>query len=227
MVPLLLFVLALQEDPFPGLVRQLDHDVAEVREKATAELFRLGEARRADLEKALNAATDPEVASRLRSVLGKLDAEKRRREFKGGPVVEDLGILLTCTYNKKTMELIVSVEVSNLGPVPRTMVDIEDWNTRLPRQSRSSSSAEGQIEVRQLTGQRPEGSFRSTLSCGTAPARRTLTLKPGEQRIFSPVVDASSLPPGRHQVKAKVFAPQLLGLAEDLVSNAQSFEVPQ
>jgi len=225
MVSMILCLLALQDDPLPRLVERLGDDVAEVREKATAELLNLGETRRSAMEKALKEATVPEVACRLRAVLGKFDASRRRREFKGGPIVDDLGATLSCAYDADTRRLTVSLEVTNLGTTDRNIVAITSWNLSLPGLISSSSSSEGKIQVRQLTGRILDGSFSARTGCGPAIARPALTLLPGERKVFTHTVDASRLTVGDHEVKATFFGKRLAGLSDDLESNAQKFEI--
>ena len=226
MVPLLLCLLALQaDDSLSTLVQQLGDDVVEVREKATAELLRRGEAQRPALEKALKEATAPEVAARLRAVLARFDADRRRREFKGGPIVDELGALLTCDYDAKTHQLSVTLELTNFGTTDRTIAPIRSWNISLPRNSSSSTGSEGEIEVKQLTGGGFGGRFSSRMSCGPVPQRPSLILKPGERKEFKHTLDASALTAGDHEVKVKYFSKRLAGCSEDVESNAQKFQV--
>jgi hypothetical protein len=227
MIPILLCLLALQaDDPTSGLIQKLGDDDAAVREKATADLIKLGEGRRPDLEKALKEATAPEIAARLRSVLARFDVDRRRREFKGGFIVDDLGATLTCDYDPKARQLAVSVEVTNLGTTDRTIVPINSWNLSLPGMTSSSSNSEGQIQVRQLVREPLRGGrFSSRISCGPSPVRTPLILRPGERKVFKHTVDTTGLAAGEHEVQAKFFGKRLSGMSDDLESNAQKFQV--
>lgn len=228
MVPILLGLLLLQaEPPLSGLVERLGDDAIDVREKATAEILALGEGHRPALEKALKEATAPEIAARLRAILGKFDTDRRRREFKGGTIVEDLGATLTCTYDADLRQLSVTLELTNLGTTDRPVVAIDSWDVSLPRTSSSSSSSEAQITVKQLTGGSLGGRFSSRMACGSSPNRAPLILKPGERKAFKNVVDAGALTAGEYEVKAKFYAKRLAGLPEDVESNALKFEIPK
>lgn len=226
MVPILLCLLALQaEPPVSTLIERLGDDAIDVREKATADLLSLGEAQRPAIEKALKESTVPEVAARLRAILAKFDMDRRRREFKGGTIVEDLGATMTCTYDADLRQLSVTLELTNLGTTDRPIVAVDSWDVALPRNSSSSSSSEAQVQVTQLTGGGLGGRFSSRMSCGSSPSRPQLILRPGERKVFKTIVDAGLLTAGEHEVKAKFYAKRLLGHSDDLESNAVKFEV--
>jgi hypothetical protein len=224
MLLLLALSSAPQDEPIPELLRALGDDAVEVREKASAELFALGEPARSALEKAGRDATSAEIRGRLQDVLRRLDADKRRREFKGGKVLDDLGARLTITQDKEARLLIVSFEVMNLGAIDKKLVPLRDWNLHLPHYSNSYSGAEGEIRIEQLKGDAGEGRYSSRLGCGPEPVREVLFLKPGECRTFKHSVNISSLAAGEHQVKVRFFK-RHSGTPENLESNPQTFTV--
>ena len=213
-----------QDDRVPALVRQLEDDSAEVRETATKGLAALGEAVRGRIESALRETSNAEVQARLRDVLRRLDAEKVRKSFVGGKVVDHLGARLTAAFDQKTRLLSVTLEITNLGAAEKPLVEITGWNVALPRFTDRTSSAEGEVRVKQLTGGKPSGFFRSRTGCGPEPVRKSVVLKPGASRTFQHTVDVSELAAGEHEVEA-VALKRLLGTSEDLVSNAVRFRV--
>jgi hypothetical protein len=226
MVPILLSLLVLQaEPPVSTLVERLGDDSIEVREKATSDLLALGEGRRTAIEKALKDTTAPEVAARLRTILGKFDMDRRRREFKGGTIVEDLGATLICTYDADLHQLSVTLELANLGTTARPIVAIDSWDISLPRNTSSSSSSEGQVLVKQLKGGSLGGRFSSRTSCGATPYRAQLILRPGERKVFKNILDVGTLTSGEYEVKAKFYARRLVGHSDDVESNALKFEI--
>src|SRR5262249_18768231 len=64
----------------PRLIGELDSDQFTVRESASAELERLGEAAAQSLRKALEGGPSLEVRTRVRRLLSKLETEARSKE---------------------------------------------------------------------------------------------------------------------------------------------------
>jgi hypothetical protein len=84
-----------EEDPLPRLIRDLDDDAFAVRERATAELARLGVDAEEALRLALRETRSPEVRSRARDLLARVEGRAwpagRLREVRAVAVLEHLG----------------------------------------------------------------------------------------------------------------------------------------
>lgn len=136
------------------LLLRFQDDSIEVREKAGAELFALGEAVLQSLKEALPGETNAEVRGRIRGVVDRIETDKRRREFKSGKAVNGLAASLEGSLNSEATEFALTVRVMNLNAQPAGLVLIDRWNSRFPNRSSSSSGSEAAVVIRQLTGER-------------------------------------------------------------------------
>lgn len=149
-------VFAFQEKP-SELIERLDDESIEVREQAAEALIRWGEASRAPVHEAIARTQNAEVRGRLNDVLRKLDAGKRRREFRGGNVVRGIGARLEVARDMEGEDFIVTVEITNLGPDRQTIEPMGAWNKYLPGEFHDVSNARAGITISQLSGDPPEG----------------------------------------------------------------------
>lgn len=212
----LLLLLAFQQD-------LLGHESPEIRDRATRDLLASGESVRLPLEQQLRETADAEVRSRIREILRRLDLAKRRKDFKGGRIVDDLGVTVTLTHEKESKTLSLSIEVCNLGPAEKTIRELRGWNCQFPDGNRQSSGSAGAIRVRQLTGERGNTGY-GAYGCGGRPTFTPVPLQPGETYRKSQTIDISELRPGEHEVDVALLA-RVHGTSEDVVSNALRFTV--
>src|SRR5262245_41533914 len=119
--------LCAQDDPFPGLLRQLGDDSIEIREHAALELVKLGEPALERLEKARSDTGDDEVRSRLDDVIGDIRRDLRRREFEGGNEIKGLRARISVTRAKDGTGFAASMEIMNVSSQRAYLVPIEAW----------------------------------------------------------------------------------------------------
>ena len=112
------------------------------------------------MEQAIRETSNVEVRKRLEGVRIELDARRRRRNFQGGKLLNDLGAKLSITHLRDERLLDVTVELWNLGSAPREIYPLRHWTTLLPGHGTGSSAAEGELEIKQLSGHRPDAAER-------------------------------------------------------------------
>jgi hypothetical protein len=221
----LLLALAILQDPnsrLGELLAQFQDDSIEVREKAGREMVALGEPALPALKNALDGETNAEVRARIRDVVVRIEAEKRRREFKGGTPVNGLAASLEGTLNPEKTEFRLKVQFMNVGTQPVEFALITGWNRRLPNFSSSSSGAEACVTIRQLTGERGNR-FGGRFGCGGRPVYTFVRLAPGEGRTYEHAVDVTELRAGDHEIEVEYLATKLL---KDFTENPKSNVLP-
>jgi hypothetical protein len=153
-------LLAFGQDPGASvreLVERLGDDSIEARERAVADLVRLGEPARAAIEKELARASDPEVRARLHEAIRGITRETLRRTFKGGAVVNGLCAAIRVEKEKKEGGAwVVTVEIANVEADPRPFVPIETWSRRWTGGGLSLQNAHAILVAEQISGQRPK-----------------------------------------------------------------------
>lgn len=208
----------------PELLRDLSDDSIEIRERATAELYRLGEDIRGLLIEAHDAAGDVEVRSRLKAILRRLDADERIRNFGGANRVSGLAASLRVDRFFGPGPFRLSVDVMNVGSKDQDFPGIESWDVEFPDQELRSTRPEARLTVRRIGGSL--GWRRTTWRSGACDAVTSTLLRPGECARFEVVIEARSLPPGDHQVSVEIFArDRIPGADENLRSNSVSLMV--
>jgi hypothetical protein len=143
------------------MVAKLGDDSIETREDAVASLVALGEPVVGSLKQAILRSGDGEVRARIRGALDRIEADARRRKFKGGKPVCGLAASLEADLDRMPKEINLRVQIMNVGDQPMPLVLIQRWNTRFPDRSSSSSSSEAAVEIEQISGERSE-----TIGCG-------------------------------------------------------------
>jgi len=224
-----------QETPaaVEGLLRALDDDSIEVRQKATEELERLGEEARPALVRRRSEAFSLEVRSRIGEILGRLDTAKRLKEFKGGKPVCGFSARLEVKEDPEDGTVLFKAEFMNVGPAAAGFVPIQSWNTSLPGSSSSSSHSRAQLRVKALDGEILL-THRGRCSGGSfAPPKTPVRVEAGGTRVFELRLDGDKdeflrLKPGSYEATVVYYACSrglLAGAEEDLESNAVRFTV--
>ncbi len=185
-------------------LRRLGDESVEVREEASADLTRRGEPVRRLLEVALAAAGDPEVRARLGCLLARLDADRRRREFGGGPRAAGLAAALRTDRFFGPGPVRLTVEIMNVGDAPRLLAPICEWDVEFPREEVRTSASQARVSVRSVAG--PAGLRRVAWRAAAPAAPEILLLAPGESASFEYVLDARALPAGDYLLGVEVPA---------------------
>ena len=207
------------------LLPALEDDSIERREKAVAGLLDLGERAAPALRAALEAVTSPEARGRIGDVLRRLDAGRRRKEFRGGEVQKGLAAAVRIV-DADPSTILVQVEVMNVGEDDAAFAPIQWWNLQLPHARFVSNLSEGLLEIRQLSGEPCGEPLRARLCVGGPRSRPSvLHLKPSESRTYEYRLDRSALPKGEYSVEIEYYSTRLLGTPENLKSNALKFSV--
>lgn len=141
-----------------SLVARLDDDAGEVRERATAELLKLGRDAVPDLRVAREGSRSAETKARIEHVLQSLDRLPRKD---GGTTVAGLSAILRVKSADAT-SLVLEVEIRNVDDEARPFSPIFLWNKALPHQRFASNVSEATIEMTQRSGERPKTVRRST-----------------------------------------------------------------
>ena len=152
---LLAGALPAQDDGLQSLIRRLDDESIEVRDKASQELVLKGEPALPALEKVMAEAGSEETRARLKAVIEDIRRDLRRRKFEGGNEVNGLKASLKVARVPKSPEIIVTVEIMNVSKAPAEAVPIQDWDLNLPAETSSSTSAHAAITVRSLSRAAP------------------------------------------------------------------------
>jgi hypothetical protein len=155
----LLGSLALEDpgDRVASLVARLDDDSAEIRERATAELLRLGRPALPDLERALERHPSAEAMARIEQLIKELGKPKR---VGGGATVAGLSAALRVKAADAT-SMVLEAEITNVDDAARPFTPICLWNKTLPHQRFASNAAEATIEMTQRSGERPKAVRRA------------------------------------------------------------------
>lgn len=208
----------------PELIRDLSDDSAEVRDRASAELYRLGEDVRAPLMDAHLATSDAELRCRIQSILRRLDADERIRCFGGGNRVAGFAMSLRTDRFFGSGPFRLTVEVMNVSPKEQDFPGIGTWDLELPDQEIRSTRPEARITLRRIGG--PLGLRRTTWKSGPTEVPSPVHLRPGESARYEYTLEARTLPPGDYQVSVEYFArDRLPDAAERLRTNSSSLMV--
>jgi len=143
-----------EEERLKGLVSSLQDDAIEVREKAVEELVVLGDQIVPSLQLLLTKETNVEARGRIRGALDRIEANKCRREFKGGKISNGLGALLDGKMDKEADAFLLRLQIINLSAQSNSFVLIRGWNKVFPDEIDYSTRSQAAIVVRQLTGER-------------------------------------------------------------------------
>ena len=133
-------------------VAALDDDSIETREKAASDLLAVGEPAVPALRAALESPQGAETRARIADILHRLDAGRRRREFKGGEIVSGLGAALRLRRDGP-FTLVIQAEIMNVTEKARPLYPIRWWDLSVPGDRFVSNLSEGLLEVTPLSGQ--------------------------------------------------------------------------
>ena len=155
LLPLLLASFLPQEkEGVAALIRDLGHDSIEIRERASRKLIQHGDPALDLPERAEGETSSEEIRSRLKSVIGDIRADLRRKKFEGGNEVGGLRASLKLTREQNGSYL-VSVEIMNVSSGVVPFVPMDSVETHLPSIRWNYTGSHGQIIVRQISGDRP------------------------------------------------------------------------
>lgn len=210
--------------PPAELLRELSDEAIQVRERASAELYRRGEELRALLVETRDRTRDVETRGRLNEILSRLDADERIRRFGGANRVAGFAASLRSDWSYGAGPFRLSLEVMNVGERDQEFPGVAAWDVELPDQDVRGQGSEGRLSVKRFIG--PSGLRRTVWAPREGGARAPAPLQPGESVRYEFVIEARSLPPGDYRIGVELFARELFPGAEDnLRSNSVSLTV--
>ena len=213
MATMLLALIALQ-DP----IADLDHDDPSAREAAMRELRELRDCAESNLRSRL-------AAARIRSLLGRIELDRRIAAFPGGEEVDGLRAAVSIGGAPDDPRRTIRLEILNAGPVAREILAVKAWSKSLPNVWSRSGSAEDEIEIKGGPPG-PLDRFGVSYGCGGSWKPELVPLRPGEIRAYEVVLDSDLLSPGSYELTARYFAlGRLRKGTPELHSNRVSFVV--
>jgi hypothetical protein len=140
-----------QDDPAARLLRELDDDAIEVRDRAAAELVKMGGKALEPLRKAKSESE--EVKARIAELIGRIERDLRRATFKGGEPANGLSAALRpAEKDRETWKageaVVLTLEVMNLESRPADFVPIQAWDRDMPEISFSTTGAHARVVAR-------------------------------------------------------------------------------
>ncbi|MBI3854607.1 MAG: hypothetical protein HY293_02825 [Planctomycetes bacterium] len=198
----------------PGeLIRDLSDDSIEIRERASAELYRQGEELRPLLVESRDLATDLEVRARLDRILRRLEADERIRGFGGANRVGGFAASLRSDRFFGVGPFRLSVDVMNVDSRDLEFPGVGTWDLALPDQELRCRGAEARLSVKRFAG--APGLRRTTWRTGVEEVALPAFLRPGECARIEYVLEPRALPAGDYQAAVEIF-----GAEEDLRTNS-------
>ena len=234
---ILLAAALLLDGTIADLLRALREEDVDRRQAAVEALCDLGEAALENVRAARAEADDAEARARLAEIEARIEAERRRRTFPGGPEVLGLRAALTARWDPDRDQAVFTLEIMNVDARERACVEPQGWDVRLPRWSLGSNRNRLRLEIRAIRVDDPGtaggGRRISVGGCGGFSPPPLVRLQPGETRSaelrLGRGTDARSLQlrPGVYEARAVFFAKKLLpGAAADLETDWVRFTVP-
>ncbi len=216
------------EEQIRQLIKDLDHDDPERRDKATDELTKIGKPVLEALKKLLEKPSSIEVKERAERIVKEIERQIRRSKFKGGEIV--CGLQATLLSDKDTFvkgeKISFELEIKNVDKKKREFVPIKSLDNEYPGSSSALTSSHGKILLKQISGEKTKLT-KSMVGCGTGPDKNPVELKP-EEIITRELLVTENLPEGEYEIQVIYYAKSkelLKDASNDLKSNAIRFNL--
>jgi len=210
-------------------IADLDSPDSDVRDKATADLLAIGPDVVPFVRKAIADNPSPELKTRGEQLLAEVPRQWEFFSPEGGDICAGFQAILRPANSPVKEGMLLTVELRNVGPRERPMVDVRGIDIELPdaKAEFTSDYGDARLVIRKVGGDAPR--VRGSAIIYEKSPRRQIFFKTGgsiSTRIR--VADVMDLPPGEYEVQFIYYAATrelLRDAMDDLRSNTLRVKV--